>query len=100
MPRPTLTSTYTYQVGVGDYTSDISIDPTFTEAHVLRRNQCSYPDRKEIRVKCLQQRGDSLLHLQTYKSLASQVLLKRSEKAESLGARSMPYTERSAFFQP
>jgi hypothetical protein len=45
------------------YTSDLNAAPTFIQAHVPLRNQCLYPDRKEIGVKCLQQRGDSLLHV-------------------------------------
>ena len=50
-------------MGVGDYTTDLSVAPTFTEAHVPRRNQYLHTDGKEIRVECLQQQGDSLLHL-------------------------------------
>ena len=94
-----MTSKYTYQLGVGDYTSDLSVAPAALK-NVPLRNQCLYPDRKKISVNCLQQQGDSLLRGHTYKSLASQVLLKRSEKVESLGARSMLYTERSAFVMP
>jgi hypothetical protein len=60
--------------GVRDYISDLSEASTSLKHTSHWATDACIPT--EIGVRCLPQRGDSLLHLQTYKSLASQVVRK------------------------
>jgi hypothetical protein len=77
---------YTWHTGSRWYTADLHVVTTDIHAFFTLWHQSLYPDIEEIGVKCLQPRGDSLLHVGTWcKSLDRHALLKQPNEMETTG---------------